>query len=177
MRPTSIIMAAQGNSTWTPINYLQNTFGIGLAVILSSGASLTATVQHTHDDPAIDRRHIISIARAGTVATVTDALHGLSVGDSAVITGSGDTNLDGDREVATVVDVNTYTYTVVNTGATASSVNTYAQNFRVFNHAVLVNLTARADSNYAFPFQAVRLRLPTYSSGRCELLITQGMGR
>jgi hypothetical protein len=177
MRPIYLTMAAQGNSQWAPVNSLQIAFAIGLAVVPSSGASLTATVQHTFDDPTIDRRHPIVIARAGTVATVTDTNHGLSVGDSAVITGSGDANLDGDREVATVVDANNYTYTVANTGATSGQTGVTAANFRVFNHATLAALVARTDGNYAFPVAAVRLRLPTYSSGRCELIILQGMGR
>lgn len=177
MRPVYVTMSAQGNSAWVRLNDLQIAFTVGLAVIPSSGASLTATVQHTFDDPSIDRRHAVSIARVTTTATVTDANHGLSVGDSAVITGSGDANLDGDREVITVVDANNYTYTVANTGAAASGPSVMAANFRVFPHATLAALAARADGNYAFPPQACRLRLPTFVSGRCELIIVQGMGR
>ena len=141
------------------------------------GASLTYSVQHTFDDTTTDRQHIVIISRAGTVATVTDIDHRLSVNDNIVITGSGDANLDGSYAVASLVDANTYTYTVANTGATTGSVNSKCTSFRVYNHATMVGQTGRLDGNYAFSIQAVRLTVTAYVSGKVDLTILQGMGR
>lgn len=189
MRTSYTSLGAAGNGQWVRLNDLQVAFGVALAGIISSGASLTWKVQHTFDDPVADssnqRKHPISIARAATVATVTDfgadgTGHGMSIGDSVIITSTGSTNLDSaspniGSEVATVVDANNYTVTVANTGPTAAT--GLAQNFRVFDHATLVGQTGRADGNYAYPPSMCRLKVTTYASGRVELLICQGMGR
>lgn len=191
MRPTLLSLAAAGNSPWAPINYLQLSFAIGLGGIPTSGAVLTYSVQHTFDDPLL--RRLVSITRSGTTATVVDPDHRLSVGDSVIVSGSGDPNLDSaiasassrdtvggqpiPYDVASVVDANTYTYTVANTGATVASPNTYLNSLRVLNHATMAAITARADGNYQFPPQAVRLKVTSYTSGKVDLYIVQGLGR
>lgn len=177
MKPIVLTLAAAGSTLWAPINQIQNSFGIGLGASVTSGANLTYSVQHTFDDPTPDRVHLVTVTRAGTVATVVDTDHRLSVNDNIVITGSGSTNLDGSFAVASVVDANTYTYTVANTGATAGSVNTYCSSFRVYNHAVIVGQTGRIDGNYAFSIQAIRLTVTVFVSGKVDLTILQGMGR
>jgi hypothetical protein len=171
----SVTLAATGVSPWIPVNRYQVPFGVSLFGLPSSGASVTWKVQHTADRLDSDAERPISISRAGTVATVTDPAHGLSVGDSVIIMGSGSSNLDGTQAVASIVDANTYTYTVVNTGATASATGTRGKNLRVFDHATLTGQTARADGNYAFPVTAVRLSA-TVVSGTVTLEILQGMG-
>lgn len=175
MRPVSVVLGAAGNSPWIPINYLQVPNNIGFAVTLSSGASLTYTVQHTFDDVSIDALRLVSISRTTTTATVTDPDHGLSVGDSIMIRDTGSSNLDGTYSVASVVDANTYTYTVANTGATAATGK--VKSFRVFNHEDVASKTDRQDGNYAFPVRAIRLNISTYASGKATLTILQGMGR
>jgi hypothetical protein len=162
----SVTLAATGVSPWIPVNRYQVPFGVSLFGLPSSGASVTWKVQHTADRLDSDAERPISISRAGTVATVTDPAHGLSVGDSVIIMGSGSSNLDGTQAVASIVDANTYTYTVVNTGATASATGTRGKNLRVFDHATLTGQTARA---------AVRLSA-TVVSGTVTLEILQGMG-
>ena len=175
MRPTSVKVSAAGNSAWVPINEIQAMFGIGIGVSLTSGANLTYKVQHTFDDPL--GRRTVGLTRAGTVATVVDTAHGLSVSDSIIVTGSGSANLDGTYDIASIVDANTYTYTVANTGITTASDNTYVVSFRVWDHVSLTGLTARNDGNYAFPIQAVRLRLTAYVSGTAEMVVLQAIGR
>ena len=175
MRPVIVSAVALGNSPWGVISYLQNAFAVGLAAIPTSGASLTYKVQHTLDDLSLFRPAVIS--RTTTVATVTDADHRASVGDSVTIVGSGDPNLEGTFDIASIVDANTYTYTVSNTGLTASVPGTTALRMRVFDHAVMTGLTTRSDGNYAFPVQAVRLKVTSYTSGKVDLIALQGMGR
>lgn len=177
MRPIRVgPLSANGNSVWIPVNRLQPQFKVSVFGLPSSGAVLTWKVQHTPDDLSVDAERQVSIARAGTVATVTDTAHGLSVGDSIIVMGSGSTNLDGTYDVATVVDANSYTYTVANTGATASASGTRAKYLRVFDHATLVGQTGRADGNYAFPVSAVRFVISGYASGSFWGEVQQGMG-
>lgn len=179
MRPIVVgPLSANGNSIWIPLNRLQIALSIALAGIPSSGASLIWAVQHTFDDLSSDSERQVQITRAGTVATLVDAVnpHGLSVGDSLIIMGSGSTNLDGTYDVASVVDANTVTYTVVNTGATASNSGTRAKYLRVFPHATLTGQTGRADGNYAFPPTACRFVISGYASGSFRGEVVQGMG-
>lgn len=184
--PVTVSLSALGSTPWVPLNYLQQSYHVSLAVLLSSGASLTYTVQHTYDGLSDDfiRRDLV-ISRTTTVATVTETAHKLSVGDTTIIDGSGSSVLDCQLDaagrpipwqVATIVDANNFTYTVANSGAAAAGPNVRGKNLRVFPHAVLAALTARADSNYNFPPTAVRLTIGTYVSGTADLLIIQGFG-
>lgn len=182
MRPVYLTLAALGDSKWVTINYLQNAFGIGLGVTLSSDANLTCKVQHTFDDPVDDSKRLVSIARSGTAATVTDNLHGLSTGDSVIIQNSGDPNLDTNSDIGadiTIVDANSYTYVVANTGAAASGSNVWLKSFRIFDHSTLTGITGannRSDGNYQFPPLMVRFKTTAYVAGRATLAIIQGMG-
>jgi hypothetical protein len=175
MRPTSVTLTAAGISKWIPVNEIQIAFGIGLGVTISNGANLTYSVQHTFDDPNADFRQVV-LSRTTTTATITDNGHNLVSGDCVIVSGSGDANLDGTYTI-TVVDANSYTYTVANTGAASGSMYTNVRTFRVFTHATLVGLSARTDGNYAFPIQAVRLNITSYTSGNATLTVLQGMGR
>ena len=50
MRPTSVSVSSQTESTVIPLDTYQDPFNVGIGVKLSVGASLTYTVQHTFDD-------------------------------------------------------------------------------------------------------------------------------
>lgn len=186
--PVILSLGAAGSTPWMRLNYLQRSFGVSLAVLLASGSVLTYSVQHTYDDPTDAAIRKISIARAATVATVTDTAHKLSVGDTVIIDNTGSSVLDCQLvggvlgaqpipwQVASIVDANNYTYTVANSGPAAANPTARGKNFRVFNHPVLAALTARADSNYNMPPQAVRLVITAYTSGNADLIVTQGLG-
>lgn len=179
MRPILVTLApaaAPAVTTWIPINYLQTDFAVALAGILSSGASLTWQVQHTFDDDGPQGLADVKITRAGTVATVTHTNHHASVGDSIVVIGTGSTNLDGTYDIASIVDANTYTYTVANSGATADIGSSRLNLLRVFTHATLTGQTGRADGNYAFPVRACRARVTVWASGTLDFLVLQGLG-
>lgn len=170
MRAAKVTVAAQANSPWVPIDTNLVPMNLGLGVIPNSTANLTYSVQHTFD--SFENPRSIAIARAGTTATVTDVAHGLSTGDSVVITGSGDSNLDTQIADITVTSVNAYTYTVANTGLTVAQA--VALNLRVFPHSTLATQTARADGNYSFPIRACRLRVSAYVAGSVDMIVVQG---
>lgn len=177
MKPVKLTQGALGNSVWAPLNQVQAEFGVGIGCSVTSGANLTYKIQHTFDDPGPDGRRQVSISRAAAVATVVDNDHRLSVGDSVVVTGTGNSGMDGTFDVATVVDANTYTYAVPNSGATADQGNSFLNSFRTYNHATIVGQTGRVDGNYAFPVQVVRLVVTAYVSGKVDAIFLQGMGR
>lgn len=177
---TTVSVAALGASVWLPVSYLQNPFSVSLDVTLSQDAAgITYTVQHTFDNPQ-DARAPQSLTRSGAVATVIDPAHGLVTGDSLQVMNSGDPNLDtarGQGVDITVVDDNTYTYAVGNTGAAAGLIATRIVTLKVFNHAQMAALAARADGNYAFPVQAVRVKNTAWTGGTTSLKVIQSAGR
>ncbi len=169
MRPTQVTLSAAGFSPWVPLNRMSNSFGIGLGVKLSSGASLTYSVQHTFDDIYAVSQDF-SVARVTTTATVTKTNHGLSVGDWVLIYGNRDDQawapLVGEFTVASVVDANNFTYTVANTGAASIPAGAgKIQTARVFTHETLAAQTTSQDGNYQFPPRATRLVISSYASG------------
>lgn len=50
MRPIRVTVASQASSAPVPLDHYQGPFNVGIAVVLSAGASLTYTVEHTFDD-------------------------------------------------------------------------------------------------------------------------------
>ncbi|ANS05913.1 hypothetical protein [uncultured Mediterranean phage] len=63
----------------------------------------------------------VTIARAGTVATVTHTAHGMAVGEKVKISGITDKTEDnaGVQTIVTSADANTYTYTTTDSGSTS----------------------------------------------------------
>lgn len=152
-------LTATGAGPWQVTSYKQRPFNVGFGVIPNSSATINVTVQHTFDNPNDDSQGCV-LTRAGTTATVVMANHGLSTNDCAVISHSGSSNLDGQQTV-TVVDINTFTYTVANSGPTVGGSDTRCAPVRVFPHAFVAAATARTDGNYAYPPMAVRLLVST----------------
>jgi hypothetical protein len=171
MRPTSTTLGQAGPSSWIPLNRYQSPFNVALSVTLSSGASLTYKLQHTFDDP--QETYACSITRSSTTATVTLTDHGLVANDSVTVIGAG-APLDGTYTVASVVDANSFTYTVTNSGATVSAAGAKLAKHRVFDHEGMTGKTANEDGNYAFPVAAVRLNVTAYTGGKATLTIHQG---
>lgn len=171
MRPTTITMGAAGTSAWTPIDYRQNTFGIGIGCTITSGASLTYKIQHTFDSPY----DLVPFTgtRSTTTATATIPDHRLSVGDTLLIVGA-DAPFDGRYLVASVVNANNVTYTVANSGATVTAPGSTINLTRAFDNAVITGQTGNKDSNYAFPPRAIRLNVTSYASGKVTATIIQG---
>lgn len=169
-RPTSVRVSSTTASAWVPLNRYSSTIQVMLGLLFSSNANLTCDVQYTTDQLVPQP---CNITRAGTAATLKLTNHGLSVADSIVVTQSGDANLDGVFAVATVVDQNTITYTVSNTGLTVVQ-GTQVIPLRVLTHPVLAGATTNQASNFNQPAQAVRLKASSYTAGYADLTITPG---
>jgi len=194
MRPAYLALSAVGITPWIPVDRLQETIAIGVAVTLSEDANLTYTVHHTFDPLASDYALPITIARAGTVATVTFPYqHGLVTGDSLIVTGSGSSVLDSQPfpqqigppfasninqpvpwAVASTPSPTTLTYTCANSGSTASAGPTMALIQRVFPNATLAAQTAKGFAAYTLPISAVRLNITVYTAGFAQIGVLQG---
>lgn len=166
---------------WIPLDYIQRPFNVSLFVSLSEDASgITYSVEHSPDNPNVTKgtiNPVASLTRTTTTATLTFTnAHGLVTNDSVTVVNSGDPNLDGTYTV-TATSTTVVTYTVANTGATAGSPYTQAVPMRVFPHATLVALTARAAGNFAFPCWAVRLHITAWTAGSATLEVIQGLAR
>lgn len=166
-------LSAAGSSAWmSPSRVLA--MGLGLGLTFSPDANMTVSVQHTFDVP--DTPRTVSVSRTGTTATITDNAHGLSTGDNVIIS-ANDPTFAGSFDI-TVTDANTYTITVPNVGATASTPT--LQSFRVFNNSTLSGVSGspptKLDGNYAFPIAACRLKCTTYVAGFATLTALQAFG-
>jgi hypothetical protein len=199
MKPVKVTMNAVGYSAWIPIDYTEAWFGVGVAVVLSEDGSLTYTVQHTFDDPSpLDYTNpnipLVTIARAGAVATVTDLGpygigHGLTTGDSVIIQSSGSPAvLDSQPpqppfpangiigwNVASTPTNTSYTYACANSGPTTDNGNAKAVRLRVFP-STLAAQTSRGTVTYNYPVRAIRLNVTAYAAGYVDMLVLQGVG-
>jgi len=171
MRPQSVSLSAAGFSPWLNINRMpQGNFGVAFAGEISSGASLTWGVQHTYDqlyEPTIEW----SASRTTTTGTITRTAHSLSVGDWVQMDAAAPFNQA--YSVASVVDANTFTITVANSGVTSvakSSANLWTA--RVIDHTVTAKTTS-AEGSYTVPPTAIRLNVSAYTSGNVSLSVIQ----
>lgn len=167
----TVTVSSAASSAWIPLDRYQSSFSVSLAGVISSGATLTWKVEHTFGN--VLRPEPCSISRSTTTATLSYTNHGLSVGDSIIVSGGG-SPFDGTYAVASVVDANTLTYTVTNTGSTLVSARVCL--LPVFDHETLVGQTTDADGNYAFPCTACRLTVTAYTSGFVRLTAIQNKG-
>ncbi len=165
MKPKKQTLDAAGNAPWHVVDYRISDFGIGIGVNVSSGSTLTYSIQHTFDNPFTIVP--VTIARVTTTATVTFAEpHGKSIGDSINITGTREDNLAGVFDIATVPSTTTLTYTVLDTGSAAESAK--ATVFSVFEHDSLTGLSVNADGGYTLPPSAVRLICSAHTTGTVD---------
>jgi len=199
MRPVYQYVTGPANSfgPWIPLDYLQTAFAVGLVFSISSGATLTGTVQFTDDDITQDG-HYVTASQTTTVITVTDTGptfvqgygpagfvspgHGLSVGDWVKLESSNlqpnltTATMDGEYAVATVPSATTYTLTSATSQSATAGPFTTAKTARVVNHATLAALAARTAGSQKDPCMAIRLVIPTFTSGVGCLAVIQGMG-
>lgn len=179
--PISASLAATGNTGWLVLDYKQRPFSVGIDVSADAAAvaaTFAYTVQWTPDNPNdITRNNVVSLTRATTVATLTMAQpHGLVVGDNVVTSGTGDANLDGSHDVASVVSPTVLTYAVANSGAANGGNDPKVSLLRVFADPNMTAKTARAYEGVTTPMMAVRLN-GTLSAGSLQISAVQGYGR
>lgn len=167
MRPISVRMGAAGFSRWVPLNAYTESYGVGLGLVFSDGATLNCTVQHTFDDLFRSEEH--NVARVATDLTINWPDHGLSVDDWVQLE---DTIWAGEYAVAAITDEDNFTVTVANAGITAAVARIHKA--RVFPHETLVNISANADGNYMFPCVATRLLVDAYTDGFVDYQLVAG---
>lgn len=173
MVPKTVTLSSATFSAWIPLNWrgMAGIYAVGLGVKLSSGASLTYSVQHTFDNPwtsSIDW----SASRTTTTGTITKIAHKLSISDWVQFDAAAPFNAA--YAVASISDADTFTVTVANSGATTTVWgNSQIHTARVFNHQNLVSKTSSDFDNYAFPARACRLIITAYTSGSAELTVVE----
>ena len=176
MRPVTVRLSAAGVSPWIPLDYIQTSFSVGLAVLLSTNGNLTYSVQHTSDE-LWDRTEQFTGARVTTTMSITKTNHGLRVGDWFQIQGNAAAPFFGEYAVAAITSESIFTATVANSGLTTMPLSgAWLSTARVMPHATLAALTASANGNYAFPPRACRLAVTSYTAGYVDLTVIQGHG-
>ena len=188
MRPAYVSLGAVGNTPWVPISQLQWGFGVGIAVTLSGGASLTYTVQHTYD--LVDDTQVrggVGISQTTTIITVTGDTgppgpqgqpgigSGLSIGDDVILI-STQAGIDGEYPVASIISATSYTLTSPNSLSATGGNNSKIKSFRVFNNATLAASTTKGNTSYSTPITAVRLNISVYAGGVATMAVLQGVG-
>lgn len=159
--------AAVGATPWYMLDIKANPFSVSFQVDIA-GNTGTYTVQHGFSD--MEKRGA-SISRTTTTATVTLKDHGLAVGDSVVVENAG-APLDGTYDVASVTNVDVFTYTVVNSGAT-SAPTARLISIRTMPHSSIAAQTTSKDGNYAFPVQFIRCQCTVSGAGNYQFTVTQ----
>lgn len=186
MHLSSQTLGSAGSSPWIIPGPMMISPGLGLALTFSANANLTASVQHTLDDPQQNPR-AVTLTRVGVNLTVNDPGHNLNANDNIILSNPAkDANniWDGGQpvgtsyDIASITDANNYVLTVANAGSVVGT--GFVQSFRVFNHATLNAIAgvppARADGYYAFQIGATRLKCTVWAAGTVTLTAQQGKG-
>ena len=182
MKQTQVTVGSATFSPWIPLNTLKPTFGTGLFVGLTGTVNLTYSVQHavpinTNGEclpiSGNDAGVLSKLTRSTTTATLVWPDHGMTTADSLLVEGAGGA-LDGTYTVASIVDADTLTYTVANSGVTTANPGFKVMLYKVFNHDVLAAKTTSDDGNYAFPVPFCRLIVTSYTSGKATLVVVSG---
>lgn len=115
MRPKRITVAAATVGNWIPVD--RRSYGIiGFTVNPHTSAAGTYSVNFT--ESAVNGNGTrVSFSRTTTVLTVTFPDHGLAVADNVILLGNSD--YFGQLDVASVVDDDSFTITVADSGQTA----------------------------------------------------------
>jgi hypothetical protein len=178
MRPITLRMSAAGYSAWVPINRMQQSFVIGLAVNISTGATMTFSVQYSLDDPndPMNLTQVFTLSRSTTTLTVTKTAHGLIVGDSVKLWGNGGAPLDLTSNVVAITDLNNFTVTVADSGLSAGNRVGWLQTMRALAFADMAAKSASLTGRLELPVTAVRLNVSAYTSGTADLQVIQARG-
>ena len=176
MRSTLTPLGATGPGPWFPLDTIQSGFGVGYICSVQESSTLTYKIQHGFYDPSDGRDYNqVYITRSTTTATLTfPQAMSPKIGDSLVVISAG-APLDGVYEIAGVTSSTVVTYTVANSGVTASTAGAKALLIRTQDDPVVVNKSATTDGNIAFPCNAIRLNVTAYTSGAVSLTVNQGV--
>jgi len=128
--PNDLIDRRTGNvDTWTDFD---------AATAFNVGASLLVATTDSDPDLSVSATYAIS----GTTITITKSSHGYSVGGFVTVDFTSGTGVDGDYEIQSVPDANSFTLTSA-TSLTTSGNCTYSAEFSQFNPFVNGTYVAR----------------------------------
>ncbi len=129
--PNDLIDKRTANiDTWTDFD--------GTSVAVDVGAKLLVATTDSDPDLSVSATYAIS----GTTITITKTSHGYSAGSFVTVDFTSGTGVDGDYEIKTVPDANTFTLTSA-TSLTTSGNCTYSAEFSQFNPFVNGTYIAR----------------------------------
>lgn len=162
-----IAVSGTGNSGLLTVDYRQRPFNLTARVTVPSTETATYSVYESLDDP--EAQVLATASRTTTVATVTSTNHALNVADWVLVRDQGSV-FSGLFQVASVTDKNTFTYTVANSGATASSA--------FFNYAPIRSIvpsafsakTATVESTWVAPIRCLIMLISAHSVGTGVLM-------
>lgn len=176
MNTQKLTLGALGVSPWAVMDSTKQSFLASVGCYLTPGAVLTFSVQHTTDNPFL-KLNPVSITRVTTVVTINLPNHNATTGDTVIVGGAnvltGDV-FDGQFPIASVVDANNFTYTVVDAGSLAAKADSAVTILRVRNHPTVTGATAGADATYNYPVRAIRVAITAYTSGQLVANVNQG---
>ncbi len=178
MRQQVVTRNEAGTTKWLQVDNRRHgtEFNTSLAVTFDTDGNLTYDVDLTYDRFDQNRYQKVTLARVTTTATATLVGHGLVTGDNVEIFDTNytnhdsETNFEGSFDV-TVVDKDTFTYTVANTGATSAIGR--AITFRVVKHPTLQGDTSAQVGIQNEPVSAVRLNITAFTAGSATLTVLQ----
>ena len=129
--PNDLIDKRTANiDTWTDFD--------GTSVAVDVGAKLLVATTNSDPDLSVSATYAIS----GTTITITKSSHGYSVGGFVTVDFTSGTGVDGDYEIQSVPNANTFTLTSA-TSLTTSGNCTYSAEFSQFNPFVNGTFVAR----------------------------------
>jgi len=173
MRQQVVTQSAVGASNWLFMDTRRlvekNT---SLAATLNDSANLTYSAEVTYDRNTNVRWQAASFSAATNTVTVVLVDHGLAAGDNVQVLNTGNSSLDGQHDVASVTDDDTFTYTVTGIGTVAATSGQLIS-FRVFDHSSIVGETTNQDGSILRPVSAVRLNVTAHVAGSVTLTVLQ----
>src|SRR5574343_667379 len=112
-----------------------------------------------------DKLAITSIESTSTIATVTTgSIHGLSVGDSVVVSGTGVSNYNGTFTVTTIISETKFTYAITSTSDSSSTGTVYSNTDTVNSGVDYLNIKTVASGKASKKYDFVTLNLITPSN-------------
>jgi hypothetical protein len=197
MRIARLTLNAPGFTAPVPVNYMQPTFNVALAVIpsaaLVAAATLSCSAQYTMDDQSIKRQ--VNWSQVGTTVTITDGIqsfgqnsnlatqqnpHGLVTGDTVSIEGTGSgqaagfVSFDGNYSV-TVLNPTQYTITVTPSQTANGDARVIPQRW-VTSTIIPLATATRTYANTTQPATAFRLVVAAASVPSVDFIVLQGIG-
>ena len=167
MRSKKQTLSSAAASPWLPVSGRGDAFGIGFGASCGSTWNGTYSIQHTFSD--IQNPVAATFAQSTTTVTVTLTDHGLTTSDAVIVSGTRETGVEGQFEVATVTNANVFTYTSGTSQTVAAGAACKVAPVKVYSHDTVAAQTATADGGYDLPCRAVRGIVTTYSAGELTL--------